>query len=125
MLKTPDNGSRATETWGDGQSGAGTEGMDRESSEEGLARGEGGSAQREFDDVESSSPVPADTCSPLNRADDHPESPSCAAYAVVPAQPMTYAATAGYEDVNAPDGEQSSAKSAPARYPLPACSWIC
>ena len=97
--------------------------MNLDDSEEGLARGEDGSAPHESNDVQSSSTVPADTYSQLNRADDRPESPSCAAYAVVPAQPMTYAASAGYEDVNAPDGKQSSAKSARQDTPSPPGSW--
>ena len=80
---------------------------DHDGGEEGLAHGEGESAQRKSSNVQSSSADPANTHSSLNGADDRPESPSSAAYAVIPAQPMTSAAAAAaaaaaYEDVKNP-----------------------
>ena len=96
---------------------------DRDGAEEGaydhVTRGEDESAKRESNDVQSSSPVSADTYSQLNRADDRPDSPGSAAYAVAAAQPMTYASSAAYEDAKVPGSEQSPAKTARQDTPSP------
>ena len=85
-----------------------------------IARGEGGSAQRESND---SSPVPAITYSHLNRADDRPESPGSVAYAVASAQPMTHATSAAYDHVNAAGDGQSPAKAPQRKTPSPSAEY--